>query len=190
MSVNKLRMRLRRKDGSEIEAFPETLAPFVTHTIPGGNAGDGTDVSVPLDEVLNQHAEQIEGKQPQIAATGATNLLTAPDTAGGQPGTLAASTLEPSRATVTQALAEAGASTTTYGWTPQRVAQAVRGAILTGLSTATSAVITATDTFLTALGEIAGAANGSFRACQQCSQRGLENCQHHYPRQLNRQFRD
>ena len=56
--------------------------------------------------------------------------------------------------TASQAQAEAGTATTVLSWTPQRVAQAVRGGILTGLSTAASTVITATDTVLSAFGKL------------------------------------
>jgi hypothetical protein len=57
-------------------------------------------------------------------------------------------------ATVTQAEAEAGVSTTKRAWTAQRVAQAVRGGILTGLSLAVGGAITATDTVLSSLGKL------------------------------------
>ena len=61
---------------------------------------------------------------------------------------------EPARTLATQAEAEAGAGTTIRSWTPQRIAQAVRGAILTGLSTTANTVIAATDTVLSALGKL------------------------------------
>lgn len=57
-------------------------------------------------------------------------------------------------ATVTQAEAEAGVSTTKRAWTAQRVAQAVRGGILTGLSLAVGGAITATDTVISSLGKL------------------------------------
>lgn len=56
--------------------------------------------------------------------------------------------------TVSQAEAEAGTATTRRAWTAQRVAQAVRAALLTGLSTASASVITATDSVLSALGKL------------------------------------
>lgn len=56
--------------------------------------------------------------------------------------------------TVSQAEAEAGTATARRAWTAQRVHQAVRAAVLTGLSTATSAAITATDTVLAAFGKL------------------------------------
>ena len=56
--------------------------------------------------------------------------------------------------TVSQAEAEAGTATTRRAWTAQRVAQAVRGALLTGLGTASAAVITATDSVLSAMGKL------------------------------------
>ena len=56
--------------------------------------------------------------------------------------------------TVSQAEAEAGTATTRRAWTAQRVAQAVRGAVLTGLSTTTASVIAATDSVLSAMGKL------------------------------------
>lgn len=56
--------------------------------------------------------------------------------------------------TVSQAEAEAGTATDRRAWTAQRVAQAVRGAVLTGLSTASAAAVTATDSVLSAMGKL------------------------------------
>ncbi|WP_178083595.1 hypothetical protein [Pseudomonas sp. DY-1] len=66
--------------------------------------------------------------------------------------------------TVSQAEAEAGVATARRAWTAERVAQAVRGALLTGLSTATSAAIAATDTVLVALGKLQAQVNGKQNA--------------------------
>jgi len=57
-------------------------------------------------------------------------------------------------ATVTQAVAEAGTDTTRTAWTAQRVAQAVRGNILTGLNVTVTGAVAATDTLLTAIGKL------------------------------------
>lgn len=57
-------------------------------------------------------------------------------------------------ATVDQATAEAGTDTTRTAWTSQRVAQAVRGNILTGLNVTVTGVVAATDTLLTAIGKL------------------------------------
>lgn len=57
-------------------------------------------------------------------------------------------------ATVTQAEAEAGTATARRAWTAQRAHQAVRAAVLTGLSTATNAAITAADSVLSAFGKL------------------------------------
>jgi hypothetical protein len=61
---------------------------------------------------------------------------------------------EPARTLVTQATAETGTSSTVYSWSPQRVAQAARKAVLTGLSTATNATVVATDSILVAIGKL------------------------------------
>lgn len=63
-------------------------------------------------------------------------------------------------ATVDQAEAEAGTATTRRAWTAQRVAQAVRAAVLTGLSTASAAAVTATDSVLIAMGKLQAQING------------------------------
>ena len=57
-------------------------------------------------------------------------------------------------ATVDQATAEAGTDTTRTAWTAQRVAQAVRGNILTGLNVTVTGAVAATDTLLTAIGKL------------------------------------
>lgn len=55
---------------------------------------------------------------------------------------------------VSQAEAEAGTATTDRKWTAQRVAQAVRGNILTGLNLTVSTAVAATDTLLVAVGKL------------------------------------
>lgn len=57
-------------------------------------------------------------------------------------------------ATVDQATAEAGTDTARTAWTAQRVAQAVRGNILTGLNVTVTGAVAATDTLLTAIGKL------------------------------------
>jgi hypothetical protein len=53
-----------------------------------GNSTEGSVTQAAVKTALDE-------KQPAISATGATNLLTAPTAAGGQPGTKAVSTLQP-----------------------------------------------------------------------------------------------
>lgn len=57
-------------------------------------------------------------------------------------------------ADVTQAEAEAGSVTMARKWSPLRVAQAVRGNILTGLNLTVSTAVAATDTMLVAIGKL------------------------------------
>ena len=57
-------------------------------------------------------------------------------------------------AAVTQAEAENGTGAEVRGWSPQRVAQAVRACALAALSVTANAAITATDTVLGALGKL------------------------------------
>lgn len=57
-------------------------------------------------------------------------------------------------ATVDQVEAEAGTATTRRAWTAQRIAQAVRGGLLTGLNLTVGTAVTATDTVLVAIGKL------------------------------------
>jgi len=80
----------------------------------------------------------------------------APGTASPGTGTTYArgNHVHPHATTATQAQAEAGTATTVLSWTPQRVVQAVRSSILTGLSVAANTAVTATDTVLSAIGKL------------------------------------
>lgn len=56
--------------------------------------------------------------------------------------------------TVAKTVAEAGTDTTRTAWTAERVAQAVRGNILTGLNLTVGTAVAATDTLLVAVGKL------------------------------------
>lgn len=91
--------------------------------------------------------ETIQQNGTSLTITDKTVNIIVPTTASGI-------NAEPIQTAATQAEAEAGTGTIVRSWTPQRIAQAARGTILTGLSTATNAVISVTDTVLLALGKL------------------------------------
>jgi hypothetical protein len=117
-----------------------------------------------LDTLLNEKADKAVSI---VAGTGLTGggTLAASRTLAVSYGTTAGTAAqgndsrlsdarEWSAETVSQAEAEAGTATTRRAWTAQRVAQAVRGTVLTGLSTASAAAVAASDSVLGALGKL------------------------------------
>lgn len=95
MAAHKVRATARAIDGSEVVVYPETLAGQVLCIIPdetgeGNVGGDGepTTTEKPLDELLNELADEINANTQSAAEhEGALQLLTRPsyavcDTAG------------------------------------------------------------------------------------------------------------
>jgi hypothetical protein len=98
MAAHKIKAIARAEDGSDVTVFPLTIASQVVCTVPDESATGGIDengeqptTQIPLDELLNQYADEInENTAALVEHDGQLELLTTPnsavcDTAGNVP---------------------------------------------------------------------------------------------------------